>query len=313
MSNIDIFFADMRERHSIYLKRKAGLPRPWTADPVMDKYRITNPFRENDKTTVWFRENVRNPLRDKPEVFLATVMFRWFTRISVGQVIFNEPNLWGKTLFDEFLETGDAKALEFGIRKQIPEGPWATGAYTLTSPAGLDKLAGIVSNINTFYHGKFPYSYDDGGVNWRSIAEYWTRNPGRETMEDLWRWLKNVPYQGPFHSYENVTDLRHTAMLDHAPDINTFAHAGPGAQRGLNWVHGREFFKPMGNEKALAEMIELLNLSRDTNYWPNNSDYPPLELREIEMWLCEEFKIAKTRLGIGRPRGVYGSSIRLAL
>ena len=50
------FFWWIEERHEIFKKKEQGLPRPWTTDIILDTYRFTNPFRENDKTTVWFRE-----------------------------------------------------------------------------------------------------------------------------------------------------------------------------------------------------------------------------------------------------------------
>jgi hypothetical protein len=66
----------IRERHSIYLRRKAGKPKPWTDDAILQNYFFTNPYRENDKTTVWFRETIREPLRNDPRVLMATVIFQ---------------------------------------------------------------------------------------------------------------------------------------------------------------------------------------------------------------------------------------------
>ena len=84
---VDRFLYWIKERHSIYLKRQAGKPKPWTDDEVLQRYFFTNPYRENDKTTVWFRENIREPLRNKPEVLFATIAFRWFNRISTGELL----------------------------------------------------------------------------------------------------------------------------------------------------------------------------------------------------------------------------------
>ena len=55
------------------LRPEAGLPAPWTDDRILRDYYFTNVYRELDKTTVWFRENVRDPLRDDPRVIFATV------------------------------------------------------------------------------------------------------------------------------------------------------------------------------------------------------------------------------------------------
>ena len=57
---IDAFFAYARERYRIRLKRNAGESKPWTDDPILAQYSFTEVFREDDKTTRWLRENVRD-------------------------------------------------------------------------------------------------------------------------------------------------------------------------------------------------------------------------------------------------------------
>ena len=58
---IDEFAAFIKERHDIYLKRKAGQPGPWTADPILAGGRFCNVFRELDTVTIWIEENIRKP------------------------------------------------------------------------------------------------------------------------------------------------------------------------------------------------------------------------------------------------------------
>ena len=81
------FFEFIDERHMIYLRRLRGKEYPWTTDPILQKYKFTNVFRENDATTVWFRENIREPMRDDPDVVMATIIFRWFNLISTGKLL----------------------------------------------------------------------------------------------------------------------------------------------------------------------------------------------------------------------------------
>ena len=114
-------------------------------------------------------------------------------------------------------------------------------------------------------------------------------------------WLKQFRGWGDFMAYEVITDLRHTRYLNKAPDINTWAVAGPGAIRGLNRLHGRDYKKGMSQAQACAEMRELLELSRDAL-----PDFvPPLELREIEHSLCETDKWLRVKQGQGRIRAKY--------
>lgn len=339
------FFATARERHSIYLRRAAGQPRPWTQDPVMHEYRITNVFRELDRTTQWFRKHVRGPLRGRPEVLLATVVFRWFNRVTTGEAIFCQNVLSefkNDTAFEAYLRgAGDTELLRAAIRASCGDGPYCTGAYMITSPPGLNKLDGMLSVIDNFNRAPCARC---GKPDWRCLADRLLRKPGGHTLEQVWRWLKEVPFQGPFHAYEVVTDLRHTALLDRAPDIMTWANPGPGAQRGLNRIHGRRkapqggqtarraLRVPIKNGDAQREMQELLAASRDPQYWPQSptdnwaaglaahtdaakglqisknefkSRWPAWELRDVEMWLCEFDKIMRVRSGDGAPRGRY--------
>jgi hypothetical protein len=48
-----------RERYSIRCKRAAGLPPPWTDDPVLAAHRFCNASREHDRVTIWIRQNIR--------------------------------------------------------------------------------------------------------------------------------------------------------------------------------------------------------------------------------------------------------------
>jgi hypothetical protein len=173
-----------------------------------------------------------------------------------------------------------------------------TGAYLITSKPGMDKLAGMCSIVEDFYIYK-----DLGGYGWKEIAFECLEHGGN--LENVWKWLKEVPFQGPFHAYEVVTDLRHTALLDNAPDINTWANAGPGAHRGLARLHGRPLNSRVKAAQACAEMQELLRLS--SVYWPNNEYYPLLEMREIEHTLCEYDKYLRVYESNGkkRPRSIY--------
>ena len=333
---VEEFFFNARERHAIYLRRRAGLPRPWTTDAVMGQYRITNVYRELDKTTRWFREHVRDPLRDKPEVLLATVLFRWFNTIRTGETLFQQTVLGsGKTPWELYLANGDIEPMRLALRAQ--GAPWVTGAYMIRSPEGMDKLNGILHSFDAFAKGHAKF-HDYMNMSWRGVASSCLdENMSGITLEDVWLWLKQFYGQGAFLAYEVVTDLRFTALLDKAPDIMTWANPGPGALRGANLLLGRMERGRKGRldkssvPEAHEVMRQLLELSKDIRFWPQEQedgsspavaskhlqqigdvlttykvgDWPSWEMREPEMQLCEHTKIVRTRHGFGRPRGTY--------
>src|SRR5262249_32982220 len=144
------FFNYARERHAVYLRRRAKQPGPWTNDRVLQTYRFCNVFRELDRTTVWFRENVRDRYADSEQVLLATVLFRWFNRITTGEALFKQLS-FGDT---EHLSTAWEQMFEFDsdmlrdpqdivrnlsttIRAFCGMGPYVTGSYIIKTPDGL--------------------------------------------------------------------------------------------------------------------------------------------------------------------------------
>jgi len=287
------FFSYARERHTIYLRRAAGSPPPWTEDPVLQTYRFCNIFRELDSTTQWFRTNVRDPLRERPEVLLATVVFRLFNRITTGEAIFVQPNLLtGRTAWEDFLVTRDTSGLKLSILAYCGSGPYTTGSYMTKTPEGMKKLDGMLKVVEWFNQG----SQRPGTIlwsSWRVVAESMITDKHPWDLETAWRWLATFPFIGAFTAYEIVTDLRHTALLARASDINTWANPGPGAKRGLNIYHGRPIKINVWREVYIEEMVLLLEASRDPQYWP--PEWGAWELREVEHTLCEFFKYERAR------------------
>ena len=272
--NLKGYFDFLNERHLIYLKKLRGEDFPWTTDPILQKYKFTNVFRENDRTTVWFRENVREGMRDEIEVALATIIFRWFNRIETGKILLEHDLYrgWDSDYCDEIL-------------REQPQ--WVTGAYIIKTPNGMDKLEGVCWCIDQIAndHSKFIDSmYEAKG-----------------SLKELWNVLMPYPYMGPFMAYEVVTDWRHTFLGDEARDIMTWANPGPGAKRGLNRIHGRPLNKQIKSDINIGEMQVLLELSQE---WLHGQ-VPSLEMRDIEHTLCEFDKYERVRNGEGRPRSIY--------
>lgn len=355
------FFAYARERHAIYLRRAEGRPRPWTKETTMARFSITNVYRELDRTTIWMKKHVRDAQMDPVHILPAIVLARWFNLIRSGETLFCEPNMFppglntsqvrseGFTPWDDWLLTEDLRVLEYPLRKQ--GSPWVTGAYMIRSPVGMDKLEGVLSSFRNFWTSRPKFEVNNGtlvSMGWRDVAQYCLDardGPNPTSLRRVWAWLTNFFGLGPFLAYEVVTDLRHTPLLDRAPDIDTWANPGPGALRGANLIirgaiQGRkDRLEKASYAEAHSVMAYLLECSRDPRYWPQPSTagdfvvgdpawttrasevgdlgdleipasmtserWPRWEMREPEMFLCEYAKLERTRLGFGRPRGNY--------
>ena len=275
----DLTFLEFaKTRHQIYLDRERGEEWPWTQNPILFTYSFTNVYRELDKTTVWFRENIRDKIRDQNKVLFATAVFRWFNTISVGD-----------TLKDLLLEGPDVWVRDEVYEKLKYISPITTGAYIIRSPVGMDKLTGVLHAIDHFH--KMYMMYENGMVFAKE----------QQSMEMGYNIILPVPLIGPFMSYEIICDLRYTHYFENALDQSTWGNAGPGAQRGLARVNGSWPSVDKNETKCLAGMRELLEEIQ--MQWPE--DWPRLEMREIEHTLCEYDKYQRVRNGEGAPRQKY--------
>ncbi|MDI9336599.1 MAG: putative DNA base hypermodification protein, partial [Gammaproteobacteria bacterium] len=81
----------MLERHRIFLRRKKGMPKPWSPDPIFQNHRFCNVYRELDKVTVWIKDNLREPYKDHP--------YLWFFLAAARQI--NWPDTLAELLADK--------------------------------------------------------------------------------------------------------------------------------------------------------------------------------------------------------------------
>ncbi len=269
MKLIREFFDFVNEREAIRIRKESGAPGPWTKDPILQQFRFCNVFREDDKTTRWFRENIREPLRDDPAVAMMTIAFRWFNRIEIGE------------LLKPMMITGvwDGEWAEKTLRPHVNAGgKTCTGAYMIRTPAGTDKLTGVLELIE----GARQTADNLAGYGSPERVQY---------LQDAHMMVMETWLLGPFLAYEIVTDLRHTYLLENALDIDTWASPGPGAARGTSWLHYgcRDrvgYGSRKGIELSMRTMRDIVTLANDgSGLW----DYPhrPWEMREAEHSLCE--------------------------
>lgn len=302
MINADGFFAYARERYEIFLNRQAGAPRElWTADPILQEYRFCNVFREDDTVTKWVREHITYSEYHN-DLLGAMIIARWINRVeSLERLLVIEGDqgdlsaeAWKTRYWDLFADWQRPDWANAMRARLKGVSPLVTGAYMIKTPAGMNKLEGLLWSMGKVLKD---------AVHLQARIE-----PGDTTLEGVHSVLKEYPYLGPFMAYEVVTDLRHTPLLDRAPDIMTWASAGPGAARGMDRVHGepvgtRKYTSERDQKTLIADMRCLLQYSQQPEFWP--AEWPKWEMREVEHTLCEFDKYERARLGQGAPKQRY--------
>ena len=276
-----LYWIEERERIRI-VKEDKKEPPPWTRDPILKEFKFCQGFREDDRTTRWFRAHIRNPLSASPEVVMATIIFRFFNLIETGRTLL-EHNL--------HLEWDREKAIE----EVFKQPKWVTGAYIVKTPNRMNKVTGVAECIS--------HILADRQRLISALEEI-------STLQEAWKYLLPYPYIGPFVAYELVTDLRHTYVLDEATDILTWGNPGPGAMRGLNRLTGRPLTFTRKTHDWNSEMNCLYQICRDRLCLPGmtvqDKHYRmPFEMREVEGGLCEFDKYSRILKGEGRTRSVY--------
>jgi hypothetical protein len=291
LSALDRFFYWIHERHQIYLRRKAGQQKPWTDDEVLQKFFFTNPYRENDRVTVWFRENIREPLRNDPRVLFATVAFRWFNLPATGKFLMGIHDVGKKTRFGLLTNWDEESAIGYLAAHAGSGNKVFTGAYMVPAAPGTKKYEHACRWITNV---------------WREKDRLLLAIFANGTLEGAHAVLAEMPWIGKFAAYEIVTDLRHTYLLENAPDIMTWANPGPGCIRGLYRLRGLPL-SSRGNSDCLPrpdgwleQMQELLALAQK-----RMPKMPKFEMREVEHSLCESDKYERARLGDGKLKRTY--------
>lgn len=293
MSPLERFLYWIRERHTIYLRRRAGQPKPWTNDEGLQTVFFTNPYREHDKVTVWFRENIREPLRDDPRVLFATVCFRWFNLPSTADVLRGKADTNSIIDHDLLLQWDAKEAFRRLDAVRSRKQQVFTGAYMINSPGGEPKLEAIIRRIDNV---------------WQKRDELLTQiDSGRDgSMESAHSFLTEFDGMGGFMAYEVVCDLRYTYLLENAPDKMTWCNPGPGCIRGYCRVHDIPFKKgnnstsppvPKGFKDGMIDLLDIVSRRL--------KGMPRFEMREIEHSLCEADKYERVLWGDGKAKRTY--------
>lgn len=263
----------INERSLIFKKRSEGLPKPWTEDPILQKFKFCNVRREDDRVTIWIRENWREPHYDDP--------FMW-NSMSMARLI-----NWPDTLADigypdpahrQWKGVEQAKrAMHF--RQAMGEQVF-TGSYMITN--GGRKGSKIDFICNTLAENRL---FNDPPVR-------------GDTLEEAHAKLCKAPGLGSFLAAQVIADCKHTALLKDAPDWHDWAAPGPGSIRGLARLYKRKVTKPLEFKIILADIRRWIQPLL-------SSHVPEMCLQDVQNCLCEFDKFERTLWMEGRPRSTY--------
>lgn len=302
------FRAFVIERHSIFMRRhglsmdmawtleqltkliderfllERSTAAPYTEDPILQNFRFCNVYRELDRVTSWIRKEWRVPYPNHKNL--------WFAMAVARQI--NHTDTLGEIGFPNKRWDVDRAARLMQARRDRGQKVY-TSAYMLTGTLGGTKIDQTTRKILAPLFDKPPAFVRQEGEppsHLESVHKQFVGRPG---------------FKG-FMAYEVVSDLRWTRYLENAPDINNWAFAGPGAQRGLARLSGRRvrIKGVQSTEKvSVRTAIEHMQLIHEFMSVSRPKWMPSFEMREIEHSLCEWDKYERAREGTGRPKSLF--------
>src|SRR5271165_106791 len=206
---LDLLNYFIKERESIRIKKEAAEPWPWTQDPILQKNKFCNIFRECDKTSRWIAKNWREPHATDPDLWFAFVIARRVLNWPASMEALGYPVPWNK---DHFLK----------VTKDLQQ----SGGKTFDTAYQLLVQGQKGDNVENMIKHILDRLWNDR-QNIRPRSNY--------TLRSFYTRLYSYKYMGSFYTGQVIADLKYAQMKD-AEDWETFAVPGPGSMRGLNIV-----------------------------------------------------------------------------
>lgn len=266
----DTYWRFTCERQSIFHRRVAGLPPPWTTDPILSRYRFTNAYRAADRVSQYLIANVLySGPQSAEESFFRCILFKLFNRIDTWE----------------------------HLTARLGELAWSTYSYARYTEA-LDELARAGQRLYSAAYIMPPPLLGEGRKHENHLRllerlmvdEVPSRTATCHSLEEVYELLLSYPSLGPFLAFQLAIDLNYSAFLSFSE--REFVVAGPGAREGL-----RKCFLETGGlsdadlirataDMALSEIDRLGLTFRDL--WGR-----PLQLIDCQNLFCEVGKYAR--------------------
>jgi hypothetical protein len=218
----DTYWRFAAERQNIFFKRVAGLPGPWTSDPILSRFRFTNVYRASDRVSQYLISEVQyTGSQDVKSIFFRTLLFKLFNKIETWKLL--------KTAHGELCpEPQFVKIYSAILDSATAAGKTIySAAYIMPSGTG---LYGLRRKHQT--HLALLSQMLKEGVP-EKIASC-------RTMKEAFNLLRAIPTFGDFLAYQYAIDINYSTMTDF--DESEFVMPGPGARSGI-----RKCFSDAGN------------------------------------------------------------------
>jgi hypothetical protein len=214
----ELYWHFAAERQLAFMRRVAGEPWPWTADPILQAYKFCNVFRAADRVSQYMIREVcyhSEPCTPEDRIF-QIVAFRTFSKIETWRSV--RDFLGRFPILDDLSEGGFTEALN---RAKKENGGLYTGAFILCATDAYGQSLKHLNHVELFRH---MFLHDN--LAGQLLAA--------RSLREIYELLHRYPLMGDFMSYQTTIDLNYSDLI--AFSENEFTQPGPGALRGIKKV-----------------------------------------------------------------------------
>lgn len=275
-------------RQEAFFNRFKGNPFPWTADPILNRYKFTNVYRASDRVSQYLIKNViyKKGLPDSPkEILFRILLFKLFNKIETWELLKLK---FGHLTFENY----DFKRYDDVLCSAIANGTIYSAAYIMPS-------------------GKSYFGYLRKHSNHLKLIELIIKNETPErliavkTMQQAFEILKQFPGLGDFLAYQLLIDINYSTILNFSE--SEFVVPGPGAKGGIS-----KCFRDTGG-LSNVEIIKLVTDRQDQEFERLGLSFKSLWGRKLQLIDCQNIFCEVDKYARVKHPEIKGSSDRMRI
>ena len=211
----DLYWKFASERQEVFYRRLEGEPGPWTADPILQRYKFCNVFRAADRVSQYLIRDIAYAADTSrlEDLIFQIVAFRTFSKPRTWEGL---KHRLGSAPSIDHLRTGEFTTALDDVNREY--GGLYTGAFILCANRAFGHSQKHRNHAALFEHMFLE----------RDAANKLLDAP---SLKGVVEHIQSYPLMGPFMAYQTAIDLNYSIALSF--DENDYTQAGPGALRGI--------------------------------------------------------------------------------
>lgn len=276
----DILIKFIHAREEARIHKGLGNDKPWTSDPIVQKYRFCNMDRNDDPVTKFIHKKYLG--QEDDFLIVNLTIARWSNQPAALHYL-EVYDVWDH-LQKDFVETFDALR---GAGKPVQNMAYMTWG-------GHKEFKGRAK-----HHCFNETTLRDLKASWKDRPE----DMQNASLADMADWLIRAKGLQSFLVNQILTDLKYSKWFT-TPDAATFLLPGPGTRRGMNRLMERDIDAKVYESVVVREVLQLRD--KLVMYVPASLEYSMLDPNNVANILCEFDKYCRVYLNEGKsPKQKY--------